>query len=121
MSDTMVTEEVLAPRCEAWGKDFKNLNGLNGHNRIKHPDVDRVPEASTEPKALQPFPFTEGGVNENAAIRMVRMVIPLCPADSNPEILRRDGSSIPNPRYTGEPNCQQVYKFNNMGRWDVSQ
>lgn len=72
------------------------------------------------PKKLKPYPFRDGGVNENAAIRMIKMVIPLCPADPNPEILRRDGTSIPNPRYTGEPNCQQVHKFNNMGRWDVA-
>lgn len=68
---------------------------------------------------LKPYPFHDGGVNENSAIRMISMVIPLCPMDSNPEILRKDGTSIPNPRYTGEPNCQMVYKLNEHGRWDV--
>ena len=70
-------------------------------------------------KKLAPYPFRDGGVNENAAIRMIKMVIPLCPADPNPEILKKDGTSIPNPRYTGEENCQQIFKINNEGRWDV--
>jgi hypothetical protein len=70
-------------------------------------------------KALRPYPFQDGGVNENAAIRMIKMVIPICPADPNPEILKRDGTSVPNPRYTGEENCQQIFKINNEGRWDV--
>ena len=68
---------------------------------------------------LKPYPFTDGGVNENAAIRMVKMVIPQCPADPRPEILKKDGTSIPNPRYTGEENCQQVFKINDSGKWDV--
>jgi hypothetical protein len=67
----------------------------------------------------KPYPFKDGNVNENTAIRMIAMVKPGCPMDSNPEILRRDGTSVPNPRYTGEPNCQQVYKINEQGRWDV--
>lgn len=69
---------------------------------------------------LKPYPFTGGAVNENAAIRMIKMVIPNCPADPNPEILAKDGTTMANPRYTGEPNCQQEYKFNNMGKWDVA-
>lgn len=68
---------------------------------------------------MVPYPFTDGGVNENAAIRAIKMAIPICPADPRPEIDRRDGTTIPNPRYTGEPNCQEAYRFNNMGRWDV--
>ena len=47
------------------------------------------------------------------------MVIPNCPADPNPEIVKKDGTTVPNPRYTGEENCQQAYKFNNYGRWDI--
>lgn len=71
-------------------------------------------------KDLKPYPFHDGGVNENAAIRVIRMVIPNCPADPSPTLVRRDGTEVPNPRYTGDPNCQQVYQINNHGRWDVS-
>jgi hypothetical protein len=71
-------------------------------------------------RKLRPYPFNDGGVLENAAIRMIKMVIPLCPADPKEELLLRDGRSVPNPRYTGEQNCQQLYKFNNQGRWDVA-
>jgi hypothetical protein len=67
----------------------------------------------------KPYPFHDGGVNENSAIRMVAMVKPGCPMDSNPEILKRDGTSIPNPRYTGEPNCQIAHRINSQGIWDV--
>ena len=68
---------------------------------------------------LKPYPFTDGAVNENAAIRMVKMVAAICPADPRPELLRKDGTAIPNPRYTGEENCQQVFKLNEHGKWDV--
>jgi hypothetical protein len=67
----------------------------------------------------QPYPFHDGAVSENAAIRVIRMVIPNCPIDPVPEVKQRDGSYRPNPNFTGEQNCQQVYKFNNFGRWDV--
>lgn len=126
--------------CEDCGKEFKNEHGLNGHRKFKHP-----PESANEPGSLTassdeakpafkppfdlpvdeykgpmiPYPFNDGGVNENAAIHMLKMVVPICPADPNPEIVGRDGSTRPNPRYTGDPNCQNEYKFNNMGRWDV--
>lgn len=76
------------------------------------------PVKPKEPE-VKPYPFKDGNVNENAAIRMIAMVKPGCPMDSNPEILRKDGTSIPNPRYTGEPNCQQTSKINEQGRWDV--
>lgn len=68
---------------------------------------------------VKPFPYIEGGVNENAAIRVIRMVKPECPIDSLPEIRQKDGSLRPNPRYTGEQNCQQLYKLNSQGVWDV--
>lgn len=71
-------------------------------------------------ETLKPYPFHDGGVNENAAIRVIRMVIPNCPSDPAPTLVRRDGSEVPNPRYTGQPNCQMVYRINNHGRWDVS-
>lgn len=61
------------------------------------------------PKKLEPYPFHDGGVNENAAIRMVRMVIPQCPIETDME----------SPRYTGEDNCQRTLKFNSQGRWNV--
>lgn len=68
---------------------------------------------------LKQYPFHDGSVNENGAVRVVRMVIPFCSADPNPEIIRRDGTTVANPNYTGEENCQQKYKFNDFGRWDV--
>lgn len=76
-------------------------------------------KAKAKKEALKPYPFSDSGATENAAVRMVKMVIPNCPADSRPEIQLRDGRSIANPRYTGEPNCQQAYKINNQGKWDV--
>ena len=69
---------------------------------------------------LKPYPFHDGAVNENAAIRVIRLVIPVCPIDGNPEIKMRDGSYTPNPNYTGEPNCQQARKFNDHCLWDVA-
>lgn len=77
------------------------------HNAAKH----------TGP--LLPYPFHDGGVNENAAIRMIRMVIPGCPVDGVAETRSKDGTYHPNPNFTGEQNCQQVYKKNNQGVWDV--
>jgi hypothetical protein len=70
-------------------------------------------------EGLKPFPFMDWGVNENAPIRMIRMVIPQCPVDGTPELKQRDGTYRPNPAYTGEPNCQQAYKINNFGKWNV--
>ena len=70
---------------------------------------------------LKPYPFHDGGVNENAAIRVIRMVIPQCPVDSLPEIKNKDGSYSPNPNFSGEQNCQQIYKKNNSGVWDVEE
>jgi hypothetical protein len=68
---------------------------------------------------MVPYPFTDGGVNENAAIRMIKMVASICPADPRPTLLGRDGVERPNPRYNGDENCQMKYKINNMGRWRV--
>lgn len=69
---------------------------------------------------LKPYPFPfDGAVIDNAAIRVVRMVKPECPNDPRPEIVLRNGDVVPNPRYTGEPNCMEIYKINNMGRWEI--
>lgn len=70
-------------------------------------------------KDLKPYPFHDGQVNENAAQRVIRLVLPMCPVDGNPEIRQRDGSYKPNPAYTGEQNCQQVYQVNKQGVWEV--
>jgi hypothetical protein len=83
---------------------------------IEEPMPAPVVEESNE---LKPYPFHDGQVSENSQIRVIRMVIPLCPIDSVPEIKQRDGTYRPNPNFSGEQNCQQVYKFNNMGRWDA--
>lgn len=72
-------------------------------------------------RTKKPFPFNDGQPNENIAIRVIRVVKPECPIDPTPELRQRDGSYKPNPRYTGEQNCQQVFKFNDQGRWDVAQ
>jgi len=68
---------------------------------------------------LKPCPYTDGAVSETAVTRVIRMVAPYCPVDGTPEIRTRDGKYVPNPNYTGETNCQQAYKINNQGRWDV--
>lgn len=70
---------------------------------------------------LKPYPYHDGTVNENAAVRTVRLVMPMCPIDGNPEIKQRDGSFKPNPNYTGEQNCQQVFAKNDQGVWDVQE
>ena len=68
----------------------------------------------------RPFPFHESGASDNAPIRIVRMWKPECPVDPTPELRQKDGTYRPNPRYTGGDNCQQVYKLNNQGVWDVA-
>ena len=75
--------------------------------------------AAKKDSTKKPFPFNDGQPNENAAIRVIRVVKPECPIDPTPELRQRDGSYRPNPRYTGEQNCQQLYKKNNYGVWDV--
>ena len=77
--------------------------------------------AAKKDSTKKPFPFNDGQPSDNAAIRVIRMVKPECPIDPTPEIRQRDGSYRPNPRYTGEQNCMQLYKFNNYGKWDVAQ
>lgn len=60
-------------------------------------------------EALKPFPFKNMGVNENAIVRMIKMVAPYCPVDDRPMIKKYvDGRVIDavNPAYTGEANCQ---------------
>src|SRR3990167_4478881 len=74
---------------------------------------------SAKPGTLKPYPYHDGQVNENAAIRVQRFVLPLCPVDGNPELKQRDGSYKPNPNYTGQQNCMQVYQTNKQGAWDV--
>lgn len=99
----------------------KGKTGFCVHHQ---PKVERM--ESTSPRRahsddkLKAYPFHDGGVNENAAIRMIRMVIPQCPIDAVPELRQKDGTYKPNPLYTGEPNCQQAFKLNNHGRWDVA-
>jgi len=74
----------------------------------------------TEKKVqLKPYPYHDGTPNENAAVRSIAVVKPECPMDSRPEILGRDGVARPNPAYTGEENCQQKYKINSQGKWDI--
>lgn len=143
MSDTEVTQQPFV--CDECGKVGKSLAGLQAHKRFKHPAdgvkpsfpkkkvvapepepvvvpeviVADEPPTPTQYGQLQPYPWPEGGVNENAAIRVIRMVQPMCPVDPVPELLQRDGSYKPNPRFTGEQNCQQLYKKNGQGVWDV--
>jgi hypothetical protein len=75
--------------------------------------------AAEKKRVKKPYPFNDGQPNENAAVRIVRVVKPECPIDPTPEIRQRDGSYKPNPRYTGEQNCMQLHKLNEQGRWDV--
>lgn len=88
-----------------------------------------LPEEADRPAVLQetretiktvPYPFHDGGVNENAAIRIIEFAKPNCPRESNPEISRKDGTSVPNPRYTGEESCERIYRINSQGIWDVA-
>ncbi len=83
-------------------------------------EVTSAPAPKKPEGKLEPYPFHDGAVNENAAIRMIRMVIPQCPVDSLPEIKNKDGSYTPNPNFSGEQNCQMAYKINNAGVWDVA-
>ncbi len=65
---------------------------------------------------LQPYPFHDGAVNENAAIRMIRMAKPFCPVTTN-----MDDPGIKNgtKKYDHNGSCQERFKFNNQGKWDV--
>lgn len=71
---------------------------------------------------LEPYPYKEiGGATDASAVRMLKMVAPYCPIESNPfRQTGRPGEQIPNPHYTGEMNCQIAHKINNQGKWDVS-
>jgi hypothetical protein len=110
------------------GSDFcqwHQPDGVVPKKGVKY-KYDQAKKAASEVKpeeqeygVLKPYPFHDGGVSENAAIRMISMVIPQCPVDGNPELKQKDGTYKPNPNFTGEPNCQQAYKINNHGIWDV--
>jgi hypothetical protein len=103
-------------RCQTEAKAGENFC------RWHKVDLSERPEVLNETRETikrVPYQFHDGGVSENAAIRMLSMVIPNCPRESNPEISRKDGTSVPNPRYTGEESCQLAYRFNNHGRWNV--
>lgn len=105
--------------CGLCDKVSTTKAGLRAHERAKHP-ADDPAEFEAKPEKLKPYPFHDGGVNENAPIRVIRMVHPECPVDPVPELRQKDGSYVPNPRYTGEQNCQQLYKRNSQGVWDVA-
>jgi hypothetical protein len=121
-------------RCQGTKKDGGSCNApaVRGSDYCKaHEDqsANYVEELVEEPMPapvveesheLKPYPFHDGQVSEVSQIRVIRMVIPLCPIDSIPELKQRDGTYRPNPNFSGEQNCQQVYKFNNMGRWDAA-
>jgi len=134
----VIVEDITDPEPEYTGRETETCQGFKedgsrcgsiakkgiGYCRWHAPKLEEMVEVQVEvakPKdsTPTPYPFHDGAVSENAAIRMIRMAIPLCPIDDTPEIKQRDGSYKPNPNFTGELNCQQAYKFNNMGRWDV--
>jgi hypothetical protein len=67
--------------------------------------------APKEPKAkLKKYPYRGMGVNENAAVRVVWMVQPMCSIPATEYLKKPDGSYESNPAYTGEVNCQS-------GKW----
>lgn len=75
-----------------------------------------MPETETT-QALKPYPFHDGAVNENAAIRMLRMAKPFCPVTTNmddPGI--KNGTKV----YDHNGSCQERFKKNNQGVWDVA-
>src|SRR5574341_1924494 len=47
------------------------------------------------------------------------LVKPESPIDGVPEIRQKDGTYKVNPAYTGEENCQSLYKLDNYGHWAV--
>lgn len=70
---------------------------------------------NTDQEPLKPYPYREaGGATDIGAIRSLKMVAPYCPIEGNP---LRGGA--PNPRYTGEMNCQQAFRLPGQGRWDI--
>ncbi len=126
MSETET--EVPPITCSLCGKVVKNQTGLAAHTRFKHEERPMpAPEPKPEepkpeepkpaaPAKLKPYPFHDGAVNENAALRMVRMAKPACPITTN-----MDDPGIKNgtKKYTGDANCQERFKKNNQGVWDV--
>jgi len=70
---------------------------------------------ATSTKALKPYPYKGSGVNENAAVRMVKMVVPQCPCESDADAQRIEDAferqglkrrTRPIQKYRGIDNCQ---------------
>ena len=81
--------------------------------------TEEVPAPSPRKVKLLPYPFHDGTPTENTAQREIRLAMPMCPVDGNPELKQRDGTYKPNPNYTGQLNCQIAYQKNDHGVWDV--
>ncbi len=119
--------------CEDCGQSFPKNQGLLMHRRHKHPepkveDMAEIDQSELKMEApaveapkvkslkMAPYPFHDGAVNENAAIRMIRMAKPFCPVTTN---MDDPGIKTGTKKYTGDANCQERFKKNNQGVWDV--
>lgn len=70
--------------------------------------------------ALKQMRESRTGVKESMAWRRLVMVRPLCPIDDNEtrrRVVNGEVVEVPNPNYTGEPNCQRQYA-GAVGWWD---
>lgn len=80
--------------------------------------VEKSEKTETKPK-LKPYPFKGTGINENAALCMAKMVVPMCPCESDADAERidavferqgRERKTRPPKEFRGVDNCQS-------GRW----
>jgi hypothetical protein len=74
-----------------------------------------VTEKTEAGPKLKPYPFKGSGVNENAALCMAKMVVPMCPCESDADAERidavferqgRERRTRPPSEFRGVDNCQ---------------
>lgn len=66
-----------------------------------------------------PLDWRDSNASAVAALREVMMVSAECPVDQA-EFLKRGDELVPNPRYTGQMNCQQNGD-RHTGKWDIDE
>lgn len=123
--------DVFEIRCGICGKAFKNELALKGHTRMVHPgqidqpveqhpeDQPETPEQDTAPPGymqrtapkkarLKDIPGWSAGVRENASIRMVKMVQPICPFSQKTYDTTPEGRVVERRDEGAQPNCQRA-------------
>jgi len=76
--------------------------------------------AKAEKPELKQLRESRIGVKEAMSYRRLVMVRPICPLDDNEtrrRVVNGEVVEVPNPNYTGEPNCQRTFA-GAVGWWD---